>query len=757
MVLFHVKQLRLILGLWLAISFFIRVEAFADADFVVFSEKIYTANPVEPWVEAVAVKDGKFTYVGEWTGALEHLGVSTVIIDASGKMVTPGFVDNHSHYLWIGALVSMMPWNLLTCESVDDVLSVVKKTAAKNPALPFVGGIGWRNEYVPGGKPDKAMLDEAVKNRPVLLMSYGGQSGWANSMATELMESRNPEAFLELEPEYLDGEATGFFSRFHAFNPFKFFTSGEMTPAERPMLTSMWKATREALSFGITTINDVQLYRDFYPYLVKFYDQGGLKRLRGRVSLYITPTDFDNPDKLDELTQELEWWRSLASAGDYEGHLRLGDSVKLYIDGVSANHTAFLFEPYADNSTNYGVPDWSQENFDTVVNLVDSMGFQACTHACGDAGANRVINSYEKAADENFFWDRRHRIEHSPMVIPEDIDRMASSGILAAMQPTHFFGDVLVETRLGTERPKTLMPWHDMLDAGVHMSFGSDWCAGPSNPAYGLLVAATRLNYKLDTDWGPEQAISFEQGLYAYTSESSYALKMEGLVGSIETGKVADFAIFSDDLTDILTYSKILIEKSDMGTGLDDLVDATFVDGRLVYCKTGWTPIRASSAKLNFNFLNSRLENDRLTVEGTLLWPSDLPVRGTVVNVQFADLPLVFSLNDNGVGITQNARLTMTPLQGFMGKAGYKSFKLTVSHQDLFIFFKDYGFIQDIDIALPGENHTLPLVFTIDGEMLATMLDFNYRVTANVRGIAIGSGHPNEPVETMEWFWDIHP
>lgn len=735
-----------------------RGDSGGGADLVVFSQRIYTAEKSDPWVEAFAVKDGLFSYVGDLVGAAEHVGENTVIIDASDDMVLPGIVDNHCHYLWIGALTSMMPWNLFNCQSTGEVLAAVKAQAAAEPRLPFVGGIGWHDHYIPGGKPTKKMLDEAVADRCVILMSYSGQSGWANTKAVELMRPRNLQAFDELAPEYDDsGEPTGFFKRFHCFNPYDFFSDAEMAPARRPMFRAMWRAVNEALSLGITSLNDVQIYKGFYPMLEKFKEQGGLKYARGRGSFYIGPGMFEN---IEQLMSDLAWWRSLAETEAPDDHLVLGDSCKLYIDGVTSNRTAFLFEPYSDDPTTVGEPDWSQEDFDTIITILDLMNLQACTHACGDAGANRVINSYLEAASSPS-WDRRHRIEHCPMSSDADQARMAAGGILAVMQPTHFFGDPSTETTLGLERVRRLMPWRNLVDTGVHMSFGSDWCAGPANFAYGLLVAATRLNYKFDTSWGPEQAISFEEALYAYTAESAYALKMEDRIGSIKVGKKADFAIFDEDLTDIFTYRHILTQTSEMGTALDDLVLATFADGRLAYCKTGWTVLDVKRADIEFCF--DRRSRDTFSVEGTLRWPRTLPVKNAEMKIAAGDYELVFTLDKKGLAkIGKNITLTLSEPYGsgprdrggHARQLGIKTFQLSVRNANLFDSFQDFGFVSDENIERPAEVFSVPLVVTIAGEMQAVMLDFNYKSHAGKSGKGTGKGRPFQLPSLLSGSWD---
>jgi predicted amidohydrolase YtcJ len=267
-----------------------------------------------------------------------------------------------------------------------------------------------------------------------------------------------------------------------------------------------------------------------------------------------------------------------------DGRLTLGESVKFYIDGTSGNHTAFFLEPYADDPGEHGKPDWTQEAFDRVIELVDGVGLQALTHACGDAGVRRVINSYERARGINEERDSRHRIEHCQFPTTPDRERISRPGILAAVQPAHFFGDETAEKTLGPERLKWFCPWRSLEKDGIPVSFGSDWCNSPLNPMYGLLTAATRMNFRGKKDWGPGEKISLESGIRHWTIDSARALGMDEEIGSLEVGKSADFVLFNTSPLKIASWWFLLTHEIDIGT-LDDFVDMTVVGGSVVYEK----------------------------------------------------------------------------------------------------------------------------------------------------------------------------
>jgi predicted amidohydrolase YtcJ len=421
------------------------------ADWVLVNARILTSHAEQPRAEALAVAGERIAYVGDRRGVADFVGPETEVVDGRGRLVTPGFVDNHCHVLWIGGMAHLQPPELFACETQEEVLAWVKARAAEHPDLPLIGGIGWRMNQLPEG-PRREILDAAVPDRPVMLMSYSGQGGWLNSRAIERMESRNPEAFERLAPvrDPETGRATGECKHYHVINYLDYWTWEELGPAvEEGVLAAMGETIDMALSFGVTTMHDIQIYPQFIPMILKFRDRGGLEKARVRGAYFI-----GHERLADEaaLKKDLREWKKLRRT-ESGPHLVLGESVKLYIDGTADNHTKFLREPYSDDPTTHGRADWTAEEFNRVVAIVDKLGLQACTHACGDAGAVRVIDAVEHALEKNGMRDARHSIEHCEMAPPEDWPRMARLGIYASMQPQHFFGDEMVETQHRARAP----------------------------------------------------------------------------------------------------------------------------------------------------------------------------------------------------------------------------------------------------------------------------------------------------------------
>lgn len=552
------------------------------ADLVLLNGRVLTSDGESRTVEAFAVKDGRFTYIGDDEGIAGFVGPDTGIIDAGGRVVTPGFIDSHCHILWVGALEPLLSQDLYGCKSFDEVKEAVKAHADKNPDLPFVYCMGWSHDIVPGGVPHKDMLDEIIDDRPVVLWSQCAHSGWANTMMLELMQERNPEMFEWLYPARDEqGRPTGEFLTFWFFEPMHFFNAEELgAELHERMLEGMANAIDAALAVGVTAYDDVMIHRSFIPLIRDFKERGGFERARVRGTFYI---NHHMPGDMDGLRSFLLEWKELG-ARESDDHLILGNAVKMGTDGVPTNHTAYLLEPYTDRPDFRGEPSWSVEDYNAVVELASELGFQVCTHACGDAAIRDAINGYERVAPEGGRLSLPYRIDHCVLPTAEDQERMARLGISAAMQPAHFWYGETGERVLGPERMSRLMPHRSMEERGVHISFGSDWCAGPINPMYGLFLAATRLNFRGKAEWGPDEKISVETGIRHWTIGSAKDILLEDDLGSIEVGKFADFVVFNTDPLKLDTWWFMLTHKLDIG-GMDDFVDMTYVGGKLVYQK----------------------------------------------------------------------------------------------------------------------------------------------------------------------------
>ncbi len=255
--------------------------------------------------------------------------------------------------------------------------------------------------------------------------------------------------------------------------------------------------------------------------------------------------------------QPLRSWQRLANIGllaDFGNeYLHIG-GVKGFADGSLGSTTALFFQPYLDSPNSSGIASAELSNPEQMsANILgaDAAGLQIAVHAIGDKANNTILGFYERVERDHGQRDRRLRIEHAQHLIPSDIPRFAQLHVIASMQPYHCIDDGRwAEKRIGPERAKTTYAFRSLLDSGATLAFGSDWDVAPMSPLMGIYGAVTRrtLDGKHPNGWVPEQKITVAEAVKAYTMGSAYASFEENIKGSIEPGKLADFAVLSDDI-----------------------------------------------------------------------------------------------------------------------------------------------------------------------------------------------------------------
>jgi predicted amidohydrolase YtcJ len=273
-------------------------------------------------------------------------------------------------------------------------------------------------------------------------------------------------------------------------------------------------------------------------------------------------------------------WEDIAATGVTvpfgDEWVRYG-SLKAFIDGSLGSTTALFYEPYDSDPSTYGLPmdyllDGRLEEWSTKA---DNAGLQLSIHAIGDSANSLVLDIFERIVRNNPVWDRRFRIEHAQHIHPKDFGRFSELDVIASVQPYHAIDDGRwAESRIGHDRSRTTYPFRSFLDNGIRLSFGSDWTVGSLNPLLGIYAAVTRrtTDDKNPDGWFPEQKISVEEAIEAYTLTNAYAAFEEHEKGSISPGKLADLVVLSDDILTI-----------DPGNIRSVVVDMTIVGGQIVY------------------------------------------------------------------------------------------------------------------------------------------------------------------------------
>ena len=520
--------------------------------------KIYTVNQQQPIAEAVVVADNKIVFVGSNEEAEKFIDASTKVLDLNGKLMLPGFNDSHLHFTSGGYY--LLGINLRKAKSKEEFVSILKDYI-KNREGRWITGGRWDHESWEVKKvPTKELIDEFTTTTPVFVSRIDGHMGLANSKALELAgitkDTPNPDGGLIMKnPD--TGEPTGILKD----NAMDLVYNVIPKKSLEDNIEAANRSFEEARKLGITSVQEMTQPGELEAY----------KKIKRDGNLTCRIYSIWPIDKYRDLVNENI---KVHSGNEY---IRKG-GLKGYSDGSLGAKTAWFFEPY-ENDTTYGLPmdiisngelsDWA---FDA-----DKNHLQLCVHAIGDKANNYMLNLYETIEKDNSKWDRRFRIEHAQHLILEDVKRFEKIGVIASVQPYHAIDDgVWVRNRIGKEREMLTHMYKSYLDNNVLMAFGTDWPVAPLNPMYGLYAAVTRrtVDGKNPDGWIPQQKITIEEAIKAYTLDAAYASFEENIKGSIEVGKLADMVVLSDD---ILTIDPIKI--------WDVKVEMTIFDGEIVYAK----------------------------------------------------------------------------------------------------------------------------------------------------------------------------
>lgn len=507
-----------------------------SADLVLKNAKIWTVNEKQPEAEALAVQNGKILAVGSTAEIEKYIGETTRVIDANGKRVVPGFTDAHTHFITGGQ--SLITIDLRDCENAQAFLDKLQAYADKLPAGRWITEGNWDHERAFNGMlPTRQLIDKVTPNHPVAINRTDGHMLLANSLAIKLAkvtaETKSPEGGVIVKDKA--GEPTGIFKDAAMDLIYAVVPAATPEVLDEALAASM----KYAAQVGVTSIHDMLGWGDWYAY-ERARRQG---QLTVRVSAYFPISTWEKVVTLRDTSKNDAW-------------LRVG-GLKGFVDGSLGSATALMFEPFADDPANRGtyISDWFRTGLmHQFVKAADSAGLQIAVHAIGDSANAEMLNIYAQVEKENGPKDRRFRIEHAQHLLPKDIARFKTLGVIPSMQPYHCIDDGRwAEKRLGAERSKTTYAFRSLLDAGASLSFGSDWFVAPLDPIQGIYAAVTRqtLNGDHPNGWVPEQKISVAEAVKCYTINDAYAEFAEREKGSLEVGKLADFVMTSDDIFEI--------------------------------------------------------------------------------------------------------------------------------------------------------------------------------------------------------------
>lgn len=548
------KQLKIFLIIFLTIT--LQAQEMRKA---YINGKIYTVNEKQPFAQAVVTEGNKIIFVGNNDEAKKLITSNTEVIDLKEKFMMPGFIDNHVHFITGGHY--LLGIDLRSAQSTAEFKRILNDYAKKYPGKWITGGYWNHENWEIKDLPTKEMVDEAVYDQPVFVERLDGHMGVANSLALKMAgitkETQNPEGGLIVK-DPKTGEPTGVLKD----NAMNLIYRIIPEPSEDENYQALLAALNEAKKLGITSVHDIT-----YSDALKAFERA---KSEGKLTCRIY-TRWPIADYKSLVEKNIK-------AGTGDELIKMG-SLKAFADGSLGSSTAWFFEKYNQDTTTFGLPmdivtDGSMEKWCLDA---DKNGLQLSVHAIGDRANSYMLDIFEKIIRKNPQWDRRFRIEHAQHVRFQDISRFAQLGVIASVQPYHCIDDgVWAEKRIGPERIKYTYPFKSFLEAGVKLCFGTDWYVAPLNPMLGLYAAVTRrtLDEKNPDGWIPEQKISIEDAIKCYTINSAYAAFEENIKGSIETGKLADMIVLSDDL---LSIDPINIK--------DVEVLMTIFDGKIIYTK----------------------------------------------------------------------------------------------------------------------------------------------------------------------------
>ncbi|MEK6409349.1 MAG: amidohydrolase [Acidobacteriota bacterium] len=573
------------------------------ADLILRNGLIYTVDPTNTMTEAVAIRGGKFVFVGSNQDVKRYKGKQTRVIDLKGQFVLPGFNDNHVHF---ASAAQFLEFNIMRVTTQQEFAARVKDVVARLPKGEWILGGYWGayDQWAAGSagsgrrepfSPDMRAVEVMSKDHPMLIRKFDDSEFAANApamravgidpadpklpaaaraaMAESKRQGTEPAGSKIEGVEFITDSGGRFNGHMRGRGVMSLFASvipKKFSHERRIQQTK--NALAEIRRYGVTNVSDMSddeqldIYRELHKageLTVRVHFRPGLDR-----------------------AQEMADRGTRVGAGDE--WIRLG-ALKGHIDGIMGTSTARFFQPYSNDPANRG--KWRPLMVDEKGNFVegkflqymldaDRLGLQLTVHAIGDEANSVLLNYLEELNRQNGVRDRRFRLVHAQVIAPDDFKRLGKLGVVAEVQPFHLSDDMRwMEERIGRERCKGAYAFKSIKDSGAVLCFGTDWPGTsaseyPINPMLGLYAAVTRqtLSGEPAGGWFPEQRISMEDAIRAYTYNTAYANFEEKIKGSIEVHKVADLVVLTRNL---LQASPREI--------LDTKVAMTIVGGKIVY------------------------------------------------------------------------------------------------------------------------------------------------------------------------------
>jgi predicted amidohydrolase YtcJ len=526
------------------------------ADLVLTNGTIYTMDKRTPRAQALAIAGDRVLAVGDNAEMRGLLAPGGRVVDLAGRLVTPGLIDAHLHFLSYG--LSLQRIDLMETPSLDAALEKTAQSAAVTPAGQWLLGRGWDQSVWEGQRfPTRSDLDRASSEHPILLRRKCGHAACANTLALQLagIDAATPDPDGgEIERDPTSGEPTGILKE----------TAIDLVdrvigkPTDEQAVDAVRSAMHTVHAMGITGVHnmeDAQALRAFQM----LREQGALKL---RVLQQIPEVDLDAAIRLG------------LRSGFGDDWIRIG-ALKIFSDGSLGARTALMIEPYEGEPDNFGIAVTSAEQLKAQVGKAARAGIAVHIHAIGDRANSNVLDAIEATRRAGIGLHLRHRIEHAQVLHPHDLPRFAQLGVIASMQPIHCTQDMLLADANWGDRVRLSYAWSSLLSSGALLAFGSDAPVETPNVLQGIYAAVTRRRangFPGADGWVPEECVSVQEAVYAYTMGAAISAGEERTKGSITPSKLADLTVLSQDI---------------FAAGADAIlgttVVATIVGGQIVY------------------------------------------------------------------------------------------------------------------------------------------------------------------------------
>lgn len=540
---------------YIKISIFLSLMMFGgtaySATTLIKGGKVWTGDPDQPWAESVLINDNRIAEV--WSGEKDVNGADIKVIDAKGRLVLPGFIDNHVHFMAGGESITTMRFN--DVKTKEDFINIIANYAKSMPKGEWIIGGVWDHEVWGGELPTKEWVDAVTPDNPLYLGRTDGHMALANSLA--LAAAGVDKNTKDIEGGLIVRDAHG--------NPTGMLKDTAMTlvnekippRSEQRLDQILQAATQHALKNGVTQVHNMSIGEwDNFKIFTEAREQ---ERLKIRIALY---GRYDEREALAEKLNE---------QGGRRDDWLWYTGVKLMADGSLGSGTAWFYNPYEDDPSQNGFPIVTMKELHTMMKNVNDLGLQLAVHGIGDQANDKVLDIFDELKIEKI----RPRIEHAQHLTKSAYDRFKRLNVLASVHPYHVVDDSrFAERRIGKMRLKGTYAFRSLMDAGAKVSFGSDWFVAPLNPIAGIYAAVTRrsANGKYPNGWQPQEKVTVEEAVKAYTVTNAWAAFKESDMGVIQKGKIADMVILDRDIFSIPPE-----------TIIDANVDITILDGKVVY------------------------------------------------------------------------------------------------------------------------------------------------------------------------------